>query len=111
MTSQNVACAGKDSKGWSMYIDHQRSWFLHGDTHDRRTEGGVEPGSVVGILLDLDRGELSFFVNDERQGPPAAFQGLQGNVFFPAISLNRNVQLTLHTGLDPPTEDKGAESP
>ncbi|XP_067142023.1 E3 ubiquitin-protein ligase TRIM9-like isoform X1 [Centruroides vittatus] len=95
---------GKDDKGWSMYIDHQRSWFLHADHHENRTDGGIEASSVVGILLDLENHQLSFYVNDERQGP-VAFTNLHG-VVFPAISLNRNVQVTIQTGLDPPTESE-----
>ncbi|XP_055925973.1 E3 ubiquitin-protein ligase TRIM9-like [Argiope bruennichi] len=91
---------GKDDKGWSMYIDHQRSWFLHADSHENRTEGGIETGSVIGILLDLEQHQLSFFVNDERQGP-IAFTDLHG-VFFPAFSVNRNVQITIQTALEPP---------
>ncbi|RWS17546.1 E3 ubiquitin-protein ligase TRIM9-like protein [Dinothrombium tinctorium] len=91
---------GKDNKGWSMYIDNKRSWFLHNDRHEHRTEGGISTGSVVGVLLDLDNRELSFYVNDEKQGP-TAFIDLKG-VFYPAMSINRNVQITIHTALDPP---------
>lgn len=43
-----------------------------------------------------------------------AFQDLCG-VFYPAVSLNRNVQVTLHSALDPPSgsascPDSGEES-
>ena len=58
---------GKDELGWSMYIDHQRSWFLHNNVHSHRTDGGIDVGSTVGVLLDLDRRQLSFFVNEEPQ--------------------------------------------
>lgn len=84
-----------------MYIDDKRSWFLSGDCHEQRTDGGICSGSVIGVLLDLDAGQLSFFVNDERQGPAIAFNELQGS-YYPAVSLNRNVQVTIHTGLEPP---------
>ena len=50
-----------------MYIDHQRSWFLHNNVHSNRTEGGIDVGSTVGVLLDLDRHQLSYFVNEEPQ--------------------------------------------
>jgi len=50
-----------------MYIDHQRSWFLHNNVHSNRTDGGIEEGSTVGVLLDLDRRQLSFYVNEEAQ--------------------------------------------
>jgi hypothetical protein len=50
-----------------MYIDRQRSWFMHGSVHEQRSEGGIQPGSTVGVLLDLDRHQLSFYVNEEPQ--------------------------------------------
>ncbi|CAD6214758.1 GSCOCG00004202001-RA-CDS, partial [Cotesia congregata] len=92
---------GKDDKGWSMYIDRQRSWFMHAGGHAQRTEGGVQQGSTVGVLLDLDSTHtLRFFVNDQPQGG-IAFRDLYG-VFYPAVSLNRGVTVTLHTAIDPP---------
>ncbi|XP_074656960.1 E3 ubiquitin-protein ligase TRIM9-like [Tubulanus polymorphus] len=93
---------GKDDKGWGMYIDSHRSWFRHGGEHTGRTDGGIGKGCIVGALLDLNQGTLSFYVNDEPHGP-IAFTNLEG-VFFPAISLNRNTQCTIHTGLDVPFE-------
>ncbi|XP_015116550.1 E3 ubiquitin-protein ligase TRIM9 isoform X2 [Diachasma alloeum] len=92
---------GKDDKGWSMYIDRQRSWFMHGGGHAQRTEGGVQQGSTVGVLLDLDTTHtLRFFVDGQPQGG-IAFRDLYG-VFYPAVSLNRGVTVTLHTAIDPP---------
>ncbi|XP_069049368.1 E3 ubiquitin-protein ligase TRIM9 isoform X11 [Lepisosteus oculatus] len=70
---------GKDDKAWAM------------------TDGGISKGATVGVLLDLTRGILIFLVNDEQQGP-IAFEAMEG-LYFPAISLNRNVQVSLHTGL------------
>ncbi|KAL1139616.1 hypothetical protein AAG570_006598 [Ranatra chinensis] len=93
---------GKDDKGWSMYIDKQRSWFMHANIHDQRCEGGIKQGATVGVLLDLDRHQLSFYVNEEPHGP-IAFHNLYG-VFYPAVSLNRGVSVTLHTALDLPPE-------
>ncbi|XP_035703748.1 E3 ubiquitin-protein ligase TRIM9 isoform X3 [Folsomia candida] len=91
---------GKDDKGWGMYVDHQRSWFIHCGVHSCRTEGGIGTGSTVGILLDLDRRQISFYVNEEQQGP-VAFTSLYG-VFYPAVSLNCNVTVTLHTAMEHP---------
>lgn len=95
--------AGKDDKGFAMYIDRQRSWFQHNSIHERRVEGGISTGSTVGVLLDLDRHTLSFIVNEMPQGS-VAFRDLYG-VFYPAVSLNRDVTVTLHTGLDAPHMD------
>lgn len=58
---------GKDEFGWSMYIDKQRSWFMHCRSHEQRCEGGIQVGFTVGVLLDLNKHQLSFFVNDEPQ--------------------------------------------
>ncbi|XP_066535786.1 E3 ubiquitin-protein ligase TRIM9 isoform X2 [Hoplias malabaricus] len=88
---------GKDDKAWSMYVDNNRSWFMHNNSHTNRTDGGIGKGATVGILLDFSRGILLFLINDEQQGP-VAFDSLEG-IYYPAISLNRNVQVTLHTGL------------
>lgn len=93
---------GKDDKGWAMYIDRQRSWFQHAGAHEQRVEGGISAGSSIGVLLDLDQHTLSFFVNEEPQGN-IAFRDLYG-VFYPAISLNRGVSVTLHSALDAPSD-------
>lgn len=60
-----------------------------------RTEGGVSKGATVGVLLDLNKHNLTFYINGQQQGPPA-FENIEG-VFMPALSLNRNVQVTLQT--------------
>ncbi|XP_038612773.1 E3 ubiquitin-protein ligase TRIM9 isoform X9 [Tachyglossus aculeatus] len=73
---------GKDDKAWAI------------------TEGGITKGATIGILLDLNRKTLTFSINDDQQGP-VAFENMEG-LFFPAVSLNRNVQVTLHTGLPVP---------
>ncbi|XP_041467908.1 E3 ubiquitin-protein ligase TRIM9-like isoform X3 [Lytechinus variegatus] len=93
---------GKDDKSWSMYIDSNRSWFIHNNAHSDRCEGGIGVGSVVGVLLDLEKHVLCFYVNDKAQGP-VAFKDLKG-IFFPAFSLNHNVQVTVHPGLEIPTD-------
>ncbi|KAB7498956.1 E3 ubiquitin-protein ligase TRIM9, partial [Armadillidium nasatum] len=93
---------GKDPNGWAMYIDHQRSWFLHDSAHHGRCMGGVGVGATVGVLLDLDHGNLSFYVNEEQQGE-VAFTNLKG-LYYPAVSVNRNVSVTLHTSVDPPQQ-------
>ncbi|XP_005561296.2 E3 ubiquitin-protein ligase TRIM9 isoform X1 [Macaca fascicularis] len=83
---------GKDDKAWAMYVDNNRSWFMHNNSHTNRTEGGIAKGATIGVLLDLNRKNLTFFINDEQQGP-IAFDNVEG-LFFPAVSLNRNVQVS-----------------
>ncbi|XP_044520677.1 E3 ubiquitin-protein ligase TRIM9 isoform X2 [Gracilinanus agilis] len=73
---------GKDDKAWAI------------------TEGGITKGATIGVLLDLNRRTLTFSINEDQQGP-IAFENMEG-LFFPAVSLNRNVQVTLHTGLPIP---------
>ncbi|XP_041703295.1 E3 ubiquitin-protein ligase TRIM9 isoform X3 [Coregonus clupeaformis] len=91
---------GKDDQAWAMYVDNNRSWFMHNNSHTNRTDGGVSKGATVGVLLDFTRGILIFLINDEQQGP-VAFEGIEG-LYYPSVSLNRNVQVTLHTGLPIP---------
>ncbi|XP_038583336.1 E3 ubiquitin-protein ligase TRIM9 isoform X2 [Micropterus salmoides] len=95
---------GKDDKAWAMYVDNNRSWFMHNNSHTNRAEGGITKGATVGILLDLTKHTLTFFINKEQHGP-TAFESLDG-VFVPAVSLNRNVQVTLLTGLEVPKNIK-----
>uniref|UniRef100_A0A672NLT5 Tripartite motif containing 67 n=1 Tax=Sinocyclocheilus grahami TaxID=75366 RepID=A0A672NLT5_SINGR len=83
---------GKDDKAWAMYVDNNRSWFMHNNSHTNRAEGGITKGSTVGILLDLTKHSLTFFINKQQHGP-MAFENLEG-VFMPAVSLNRNVQVS-----------------
>ena len=85
-----------------MYIDRKRSWFQHAGTHEQRMEGGIGAGGTVGVLLDLNRHTLAFYVNEEPQGA-VAFHDLYG-VFYPAVSINRGVSVSLHTALDPPSD-------
>ena len=98
-----LSVAGQDEQGWSMYIDSARSWLMHAGQHSHRTQGGIGPGSTVGVQLDLNRRTVSFYVNGERQGTSCAgHDGLPVDaVFYPAVSLNRNVQITLQSGLRP----------
>ncbi|XP_061382335.1 E3 ubiquitin-protein ligase TRIM9 isoform X1 [Danaus plexippus] len=93
---------GSDALGWAMYIDGSRSWFVHGGAHGGRAAGGIAHGSTVGVLLDLTRGTLRFTVDDRPQGD-IAFTGLRG-AFYPAVSLNRGVGVTLQPGLPPPPD-------
>jgi len=98
---------GQDERGWSMYIDSARSWLMHAGRHSNRNHGGIAPGSTVGVQLDLNRRTLSFYVNGERQGTSCDVHRLLpvDTVFYPAVSLNRNVQITLHSGLSPSAVD------
>ncbi|XP_034056080.1 tripartite motif-containing protein 67 [Gymnodraco acuticeps] len=95
---------GKDDKAWAMYVDNNRSWFMHNNSHTNRAEGGIAKGSTVGILLDLNKHTLTFYINKVQHGP-TAFESLDG-VFVPAVSINRNVQATILTGLELPKNSK-----
>ncbi|KAK7081990.1 tripartite motif containing [Halocaridina rubra] len=91
---------GKCGGSWSMYIDSERSWFMHGGEHFDRTSGGVRTGDTVGVMLNYPEKCLTFFVNGSLQGT-LSLAGVSG-VLYPAASLNRSVVLTAHTGLHPP---------
>ena len=74
---------------------------MHAGRHSHRTQGGIATGSTVGVQLDLDRRTVSFYVNGERQGTSWHEALPVDAVFYPAVSLNRNVQITLQSGLRP----------
>uniref|UniRef100_A0A8D3ALQ4 E3 ubiquitin-protein ligase TRIM9 n=1 Tax=Scophthalmus maximus TaxID=52904 RepID=A0A8D3ALQ4_SCOMX len=93
------AMLGKDDKAWAMYVDNNRSWFMHNNSHTNRSDGGIGKGATIGVLLDFARRIVIFLINDEQQGP-VAFEGLEG-VYYPAISLNRNVQVQNHIRIKP----------
>lgn len=40
---------------------------MHCGIHVNRCEGGIQIGSTIGVLLDLERHQLSFYVNEEPQ--------------------------------------------
>lgn len=92
---------GKDNKSWCMYIDCKRSWFMHNGKHFNRIDNGIQQACVIGVLLDLNNYTLSYYVNDESHGG-LAFTKLPKGVYYPAFSLNKNVQITLNSGLEPP---------
>ena len=64
-----------------MYIDGERSWFLHGDQHSGRTDGGISPGMTVGVLLDLNKNTIRFYVNEEMQVRPPDFKTWSNLIF------------------------------
>ena len=65
---------------------------------------GVDTGSVIGLYLDFDKCQITFYCNDEKHGP-IEFPSLEDvDVVYPAFSLNRNVTMTLHTGIAPPVD-------
>lgn len=90
-----------------MYIDSSRSWMMHGGKHTDRTDGGIAVGSTVGVLVDFARRQLFFYVDGERHGPAIGVDLRPGALYFPAASLNRNVQLTLSCGLEVPVDVGG----
>ncbi|KAI1720865.1 SPRY domain-containing protein [Ditylenchus destructor] len=93
---------GKDIYGWSMYIDRERSWYFHNDSHRGRLSGGLDgEGTVIGVLMDCDRGMLSFYLNDAPLSD-CAFRNMPRGHYIPAFSVNRNSRISVNSGMGPP---------
>ncbi|VDL85065.1 unnamed protein product [Nippostrongylus brasiliensis] len=56
----------RDLKGRSMYVDGERLWNLHHETHHSRIVGGMDKGSIIEVELDCDQETFEFTVNDRK---------------------------------------------
>lgn len=94
--------------------DHARSWAYDGSRQlkwangqEREFGSSWEKNDVIGCLLDLDDGKISFTKNGEAMG--VAFDGIKcldiGNLkqkgFFPAISVEKTEILLVNIGAQP----------
>ncbi|TWW54728.1 E3 ubiquitin-protein ligase TRIM9, partial [Takifugu flavidus] len=77
---------GKDDKAWAMYVDNNRSWFMHNNSHTNRTDGGIAKGSTIGILLDFSRRIMIFLINDASSRAPSPSRGWRASIIPPSAS-------------------------
>uniref|UniRef100_A0A3B3ZIQ1 Uncharacterized protein n=1 Tax=Periophthalmus magnuspinnatus TaxID=409849 RepID=A0A3B3ZIQ1_9GOBI len=112
--NQTVTCSSYDDRvvlGTAAFSKGVHYWEVTIDRYDNHpdpafgvawamAEGGISKGATVGVLLDLIKRTLTFYINKEQHGP-IAFENLDG-VFVPAVSLNRNVQVSHNSKLPKP---------
>jgi len=70
---------GSDSYGWGIYSNGYKYTGGSGVSYG----SSFTSGDIIGVALDLDAGTLVFYKNGVSQG--AAFTGLAGGPYFPAI--------------------------
>jgi hypothetical protein len=77
---------GVGEEGWGLCT--YRCQTLHNKEIGVEYGAGADlaHGDRVGVLLDMDRGKLSYYLNGEPFGP--AFQGLKGELF-PALDFSQ----------------------
>lgn len=75
------------SRGWSYHgsAGGSKAYTYHAGSYNSSYGKPIKQGDVVGVLVDLVRGELSFFHNGQPLG--VAYQNLTRQQLFPAISL------------------------
>ncbi len=57
------------------------------------TESSLVPGDRVGVLVELDEGRISYFINGRDLGP--AFEGLEEESVLPCISIRDKIRVQL----------------
>lgn len=68
----NLETGDKYSKRkWSNYFDNTRVKFI--------------PGSILGLLLDMDRGIINFYLNGFDLGPAFVSDELRKGKFYPFV--------------------------
>ena len=68
-------------------------------------------GVLFLIFIWVELVNLSFYLNDEPHGSSMiAFSKLPKGVYYPAFSLNKNVEITVNSGLEPPLCMDSADS-
>mmetsp|Transcript_95871 Transcript_95871/g.169424 ORF Transcript_95871/g.169424 Transcript_95871/m.169424 type:complete len:108 (-) Transcript_95871:17-340(-) len=90
--------------GWCWYtnVDNpERSIFsvngsdIHTDKYPK-----FKTGMVIGVDVDMTRGSLSFWADQQFLGVSATH--LKGKTLFPAFSITRDTIMHVKTGLHPP---------
>lgn len=50
---------GKDDKAWAMYVDNNRSWFMHCNSHTNRCAARLPQRGRCSVSLPLPQGQAS----------------------------------------------------
>ena len=84
---QSFPWAEPGDQFWGILLGSGYVMKIHDGQHERvgNLKCSLEIGTVYGMLLDMSKGELSFFINGVSSG--VAFSGLAGKRLFPAMGL------------------------
>lgn len=89
---------GQDTESWAYDGSSQKSW--HGSSSGSNRYGEYwSAGDVIGVILDLETKTISFYRNGKDMG--VAFSNVEGEAFYPAVSLHKRQKVTVCFGKQP----------
>ena len=90
---------GAAASGWSISGHNFSSGAIRHNGSVDYLGSGWQTGDIIGVLLNLDTGDLTFFKNGEKQGAGAAFIDVAGEVFAAVSTQTSEIQCDVNFGV------------
>ena len=92
---EDTNCSAEDS--YCMYF---YNGLLYADGKKQPHGNAVNQGDKIGVMLDMDEGELKFFHNDQEVGQTIKNSVFTEGVFYIALHVFQNEQVIRFLGVD-----------